>query len=141
MGINIESKSVILTNGTFLNGKIHIGEKSFGGGRMGDKASHGMTEQLVELGFEAHRMKTGTPVRVDGRTIDFSRLTEQEGDVEVRGFSYLKKPNLPMQRSCWIAYTSRDVHDILRTGFHLSPMFSGRIEGIYLVIARVLKIK
>lgn len=130
MGINIESKSVILTNGTFLNGKIHIGEKSFGGGRMGDKASHGMTEQLVELGFEAHRMKTGTPVRVDGRTIDFSRLTEQEGDVEVRGFSYLKKPNLPMQRSCWIAYTSRDVHDILRTGFHLSPMFSGRIEGI-----------
>lgn len=130
MGINIESKSVILTNGTFLNGKIHIGEKSFGGGRMGDRASHGMTEQLVELGFEAHRMKTGTPVRVDGRTIDFSRLTEQEGDVEVRGFSYLKKPNLPMQRSCWIAYTSRDVHDILRTGFHLSPMFSGRIEGI-----------
>ncbi|MBW7848031.1 MAG: tRNA uridine-5-carboxymethylaminomethyl(34) synthesis enzyme MnmG [Bacteroidales bacterium] len=130
MGMNIESKSVILTNGTFLNGKIHIGEKSFGGGRMGDKASYGITEQLVELGFIAHRMKTGTPVRVDGRTIDFSRLTEQKGDTEVRGFSYFEKPHLQQQRSCWIAYTSRNVHDILRTGFHLSPMFSGRIEGI-----------
>ncbi len=130
MGVTIESKSVILTNGTFLNGLIHIGEKSFGGGRMGDKASHGITEQLVELGFKASRMKTGTPVRVDGRTIDFSRLTEQPGDAEVQGFSYIEKPHLPKQRSCWIAYTSTKVHDILRTGFHLSPMFSGRIEGI-----------
>lgn len=130
MGMEIECKTVILTNGTFLNGLIHIGEKSFGGGRMGDKASKGITEQLVGMGFHASRMKTGTPVRVDGRTIDFSKLTEQPGDEEVSGFSFLEKPSLPKQRSCWMAYTSKRVHETLRTGFHLSPMFSGRIEGI-----------
>lgn len=130
MGMEIECKTVILTNGTFLNGLIHIGEKSFGGGRMGDKASKGITEQLVGMGFHASRMKTGTPVRIDGRTIDFSKLTEQPGDEEVSGFSFLEKPSLPKQRSCWMAYTSKRVHETLRTGFHLSPMFSGRIEGI-----------
>lgn len=130
MGMEIECKTVILTNGTFLNGLIHIGEKSFGGGRMGDKASKGITEQLVGMGFHASRMKTGTPVRVDGRTIDFSKLTEQPGDEEVSGFSFLEKPSLPKQRSCWMAYTSKRVHETLRTGFHLSPMFSGRIKGI-----------
>lgn len=130
MGIEILAKSVILTNGTFLNGKIHIGEKSFGGGRMGDKSSTGITEQLIELGFRSSRMKTGTPVRIDGRTIDFSRLMEQKGDDEVGGFSYMEAIHLPQQRSCWMAYTSKKVHDTLRTGFHLSPMFAGRIEGI-----------
>lgn len=130
MGMEIHSKSVILTNGTFLNGKIHIGEKSFGGGRMGDKASFGITEQLVGLGFRSSRMKTGTPVRIDGRTIDFSKLTEQKGDDEVGSFSYLQPVKLAKQRSCWMAYTSRKVHETLRTGFHLSPMFAGRIEGI-----------
>lgn len=130
MGMRIETKSVVLTNGTFLNGLIHIGEKTFGGGRMGDKASKGITEQLVELGFQAKRMKTGTPVRIDGRTIDFSRLTEQKGDEEVHGFSFLERPILKNQRSCWIAYTSKKVHQTLKTGFHLSPMFTGRIEGI-----------
>lgn len=130
MGQQIEAHSVILTNGTFLNGIIHIGEKSFGGGRMGDKASKGITEQLVDLGFEGSRMKTGTPVRIDGRTIDFSRLTEQKGDQEVRGFSFAETPSLKEQRSCWMAYTSSRVHQTLKLGFHLSPMFSGRIEGI-----------
>ena len=130
MGQDIPAKSVVLTNGTFLNGIIHIGEKSFGGGRMGEKASSGITEQLVTLGFRASRMKTGTPVRIDGRSIDFSRLVEQKGDEEVRGFSFLKNPELPKQMSCWIAHTSKKVHDTLRLGFHLSPMFTGRIEGI-----------
>ena len=130
MGQTVYCKAVVLTNGTFLNGIIHIGEKSFGGGRMGDRPSAGITEQLVELGFEASRMKTGTPVRVDGRTIDFSRLTEQPGDEEIRGFSYLEKPRLQKQRSCYMAYTSRKVHDTLRTGFQFSPMFNGRIEGV-----------
>lgn len=130
MGLEINSKSVILTNGTFLNGIIHIGEKSFGGGRMGDRASTGITEQLVELGFRSDRMKTGTPVRIDGRSINFEKLIEQRGDDEPGGFSYLEQPKLKQQRSCWIAYTSLKVHETLRTGFHLSPMFSGRIEGI-----------
>lgn len=130
MGNEIAAKTVILTNGTFLNGIIHIGEKSFGGGRMGDKASTGITEQLITLGFRANRMKTGTPVRIDGRTIDFSRLIEQKGDEDVRGFSYLEAPQLQKQRSCWMAYTSPKVHDTLRLGFHQSPMFTGRIEGI-----------
>jgi tRNA uridine 5-carboxymethylaminomethyl modification enzyme len=129
MGLTISCKSVVLTNGTFLNGKIHIGEKSFGGGRMGDKASTGITEQLVSLGFRSERMKTGTPVRVDGRTIDFSKMIEQPGDDDVRGFSFYEKPNLLKQRSCWLTYTSKQVHDTLKTGFHLSPMFAGRIEG------------
>ncbi len=130
MGISIYSKSVVLTNGTFLNGLIHIGEKSFGGGRMGDKASYGITEQLVDLGFQSNRMKTGTPVRVDGRTIDFSRMTEQAGDEDVTGFSFLEEPDLPKQRSCWMTYTSKKVHETLKLGFHLSPMFAGRIEGV-----------
>lgn len=130
MGHIIEARNVILTNGTFLNGKIHIGEKSFGGGRMGDRASQGLTEQLVELGFRADRMKTGTPVRVDGRTIDFTKLSEQKGDEVVTGFSYLEEVDLARQRSCYMAYTSKKVHDTLRTGFEFSPMFNGRIEGI-----------
>lgn len=130
MGMEIFADAVVLTNGTFLNGLIHIGEKSFGGGRMGDKASKGLTEQLVELGFESKRMKTGTPVRIDGRTIDFSKLVEQKGDEEVGSFSYMDTPHLPVQRSCWMGYTSKRVHNTLRKGFHLSPMFAGRIEGI-----------
>jgi tRNA uridine 5-carboxymethylaminomethyl modification enzyme len=130
MGLQIEANAVILTNGTFLNGLIHIGEKSFGGGRMGDKASTGITEQLVELGFQASRMKTGTPVRVDGRTINFSLMEEQAGDENPGCFSYLETNRLTEQRSCWITYTSTKVHETLREGFHLSPMFAGRIEGI-----------
>jgi len=130
MGHTIETKAVVLTNGTFLNGKIHIGEKSFGGGRMGDNASKGITEQLVELGFASSRMKTGTPVRVDGRTIDFSRLVEQPGDDDIRGFSYLEEPVIKKQRPCFMAYTSLKVHNTLRTGFKFSPMFNGRIDGI-----------
>lgn len=130
MGGDVYSKTVILTNGTFLNGKIYIGEKTFSGGRIGEAASHGITEQLVELGFQADRMKTGTPVRIDGRTIDFNKLTEQKGDEVVSGFSYLNIPKSNKQRSCYLAYTSVKVHDILRTGFDKSPMFTGRIQGI-----------
>jgi len=129
MGQKIYSRSVILTNGTFLNGKIHIGTKQFGGGRMGDKSSTGLTEQLTSLGFHSSRMKTGTPVRVDGRTIDFSKMEEQKGDENPGNFSFLKKHSLNKQRSCWITYTSPKVHDILKLGFDESPMFSGRIEG------------
>ena len=130
MGGDIYSKTVILTNGTFLNGKIFIGEKSFTGGRISESASYGITEQLVSLGFEADRMKTGTPMRIDGRSIDFSRLSEQKGDDDVTGFSYLEIEKTKEQRSCHIAYTSKEVHDILRTGFEKSPLFTGRIKGI-----------
>ncbi|MBR0322871.1 MAG: tRNA uridine-5-carboxymethylaminomethyl(34) synthesis enzyme MnmG [Bacteroidales bacterium] len=130
MGGNIYSKTVILTNGTFLNGRIFIGEKSFTGGRISESASTGITEQLVSLGFEADRMKTGTPMRIDGRSIDFSRLSEQKGDEDVTGFSYLEVEKPKEQRSCHIAYTSKEVHDILRTGFEKSPLFTGRIKGI-----------
>lgn len=130
MGGDIESKAVILTNGTFLNGLIHIGEQHFSGGRMGEVASHGITEQLKEMGFEAKRLKTGTPVRVDGRTIDFSRLIEQKGDDEVTGFSYYEPFRINKQRSCWIAHTSLKVHETLRRGFKYSPMFNGRIQGV-----------
>jgi tRNA uridine 5-carboxymethylaminomethyl modification enzyme len=130
MGHEIHAKSVILTNGTFLNGTIHIGAKQFGGGRIGEKASVGITEELVKLGFAADRMKTGTPVRVDGRTIDFSKLEEQPGDENPGKFSFTDTPLLKKQRSCWLAYTSPVVHDVLRTGFHESPMFNGRIEGV-----------
>ncbi len=130
MGHTIYSKAVILTNGTFLNGKIHIGKKQFGGGRIGDPASNGITEELLELGFETDRMKTGTPVRVDGRTIDFSKMEEQTGDENPGHFSYLKKDKLTKQRSCWITYTSTKVHEVLKLGFDDSPMFAGRIEGI-----------
>ncbi|MDR0437736.1 MAG: tRNA uridine-5-carboxymethylaminomethyl(34) synthesis enzyme MnmG [Bacteroidales bacterium] len=124
------SKAVILTNGTFLNGIIHIGEKNFSGGRMGEKASFGITERLQSLGFETSRLKTGTPVRVDGRTIDFSKLEEQPGDENPEKFSFLKTPKLTHQRSCYLGYTSEAVHDILRTGFEKSPMFQGRIQGV-----------
>lgn len=130
MGGDIESRAVILTNGTFLNGLIHIGEQHFSGGRMGEVASHGITEQLKEMGFEAKRLKTGTPVRVDGRTIDFSRLIEQKGDDEVTGFSYNEPFRITKQRSCWIAHTSLQVHETLRKGFKYSPMFNGRIQGV-----------
>ena len=130
MGGDIYSKTVILTNGTFLNGKIFIGEKSFSGGRISESASYGITEQLVSLGFEADRMKTGTPMRIDGRSIDFSKLSEQKGDDDVTGFSYLEIEKPKQQRSCHIAYTSLEVHDILRKGFEKSPLFTGRIKGI-----------
>ena len=130
MGGTIESKAVILTNGTFLNGLIHIGEQHFPGGRMGEVASHGISEQLKDLGFEVKRLKTGTPVRIDGRTIDFSKLTEQKGDEEVVGFSYTETFRIQKQRSCWIAHTSLKVHETLRKGFKYSPMFNGRIKGV-----------
>lgn len=126
----IEASAVILTNGTFLNGKIYIGTKSFGGGRIGERASLGLTENLIGLGFKSDRMKTGTPVRVDGRTIDFSQLLEQKGDRNPGKFSYSNTPYLKKQRSCYLAYTSQEVHDILKTGFQDSPMFTGRIMGV-----------
>ena len=131
MGHKIVSGSVILTNGTFLNGIIHIGQKKIGGGRIGENASRGITENLNALGFESSRMKTGTPVRVDGRTIDFSKLQEQPGDSNPGKFSFLHSGKLKKkQRSCYLAFTNTTVHDILRTGFEDSPMFAGRIEGI-----------
>ena len=130
MGGNVEAKAVILTNGTFLNGLIHIGEMHFPGGRMGESASYGISEQLHERGFEVKRLKTGTPVRIDGRTIDFSKLVEQPSDEDVTGFSYLPHEPIPHQRSCYIARTSLKVHEILRKGFQYSPMFAGRIQGV-----------
>lgn len=129
LGIEIKSKTVILTNGTFLNGLIHIGEKSYGGGRMGEKAAHGITEQLVDLGFESGRMKTGTPPRVDGRSLDYSKMIEQPGDPKPKKFSYTDTPKLNKQRSCHMTYTNAEVHDVLRSGFEKSPMFSGRIKS------------
>lgn len=129
-GQNYYCKSVVLTNGTFLNGKIHIGRVNFSGGRIGESNSKGITEQLVELGFESSRMKTGTPVRVDGRTIDFSKLEEQLGDAEPQKFSYTNTNSLKKQRSCYLAYTSEKVHNILRTGFKDSPLFQGIIKGV-----------
>ena len=129
MNQKIYANSIILTNGTFLNGKIHIGHNNFSGGRIGDPSSTGITEQLVSLGFESLRLKTGTPVRVDGRTIDFSKMEEQKGDEEPETFSFLKTKSLKKQRSCWITYTSPVVHDTLKLGFLDSPMFAGRIEG------------
>jgi tRNA uridine 5-carboxymethylaminomethyl modification enzyme len=132
LGHHIESTAVVLTNGTFLNGLIHIGEKQFGGGRMAEKSATGITEQLVTLGFETDRLKTGTPPRIDGRSLDYSKMEEQAGDDTIVGFSYLDIPKIQPseQRSCWITYTSQKVHDILKTGFDRSPMFAGRIEGI-----------
>lgn len=131
IGIEIRSKTVVLTNGTFLNGIIHIGEKQFGGGRTGEGAAKGITEQLVSLGLEAGRMKTGTPPRVDGRSLDYSKMEEQLGDENPEKFSYLDstKP-LKKQRSCWITYTNKAVHETLETGFDRSPMFNGRIQGL-----------
>jgi tRNA uridine 5-carboxymethylaminomethyl modification enzyme len=131
LGHKILAKSVVLTNGTFLNGVIHIGEKNFGGGRVSEKAATGITEQLVSLGFESNRLKTGTPPRVDGRSLDYSKMEEQKGDDEIVGFSYLEKTALKPenQKSCWITYTNTEVHDVLKTGFESSPMFQGRIQG------------
>ncbi|MDO6759658.1 tRNA uridine-5-carboxymethylaminomethyl(34) synthesis enzyme MnmG [Tamlana sp. 2_MG-2023] len=131
LGISIKAKSVVLTNGTFLNGLIHIGDKNFGGGRAGERAATGITEQLVSLGFESGRMKTGTPPRVDGRSLDYSKMTEQPGDANPEKFSYLDitKP-LEKQRSCHMTYTSLEVHDLLREGFDRSPMFNGRIKSL-----------
>jgi len=131
LGLKIKSKTVVLTNGTFLNGLIHIGDKNFGGGRAGERAATGITEQLIELGFESGRMKTGTPPRVDGRSLDFSKMIEQPGDVVPEKFSYLDvtKP-LTQQRSCHMTYTSEVVHDLLREGFNRSPMFNGRIKSL-----------
>ncbi len=131
LGIEIFAKSVILTSGTFMNGIIHIGKKNFGGGRIGESASFGITEKLVHLGFEAGRMKTGTPPRLDGRSLDYSKMEEQAGDIKPGKFSYLSeiKP-VVKQRSCWVTYTNQKVHDILKTGFDDSPMYAGRIKGV-----------
>ncbi len=129
MGLNIMATTVILTNGTFLNGKIHVGQKQFAAGRIGDPPSLGITENLLHLGFESDRLKTGTPVRVDGRTINFDRMEEQLGDEDPGLFSYMSTEKLTKQRSCWITYTSPVVHETLKLGFNDSPMFSGRIEG------------
>ncbi len=131
LGIEIKAKSVVLTNGTFLNGLIHIGEKQFGGGRAGESAAYGITEDLVKAGFESGRMKTGTPPRVDGRSLDYSKMNEEKGDAKPDKFSYsdITKP-LVHQKSCYMTYTSLDVHDILREGFDRSPMFNGRIKSI-----------
>ncbi|MCB0381721.1 MAG: FAD-dependent oxidoreductase, partial [Flavobacteriales bacterium] len=130
IGVEFRAKAVILTNGTFLNGLIHIGEKQFGGGRAGDRPSVGLTEQLVALGFESGRMKTGTPPRVDGRSLDYTKMEEQPGDEKPAKFSFSDTKALTKQRSCHITYTNDDVHDILRTGFEKSPMFQGRIQGL-----------
>ena len=130
MGIEIMAKSVVLTNGTFLNGLIHIGEKQFSGGRTGEKAATGITEQLIQLGFEAGRMKTGTPARLDGRSLNYAVMEEQFGDENPSKFSYLDTPKVEKQRSCYITYTNPEVHEILKTGFEKSPMFTGRIQGL-----------
>ncbi|MEQ8478950.1 tRNA uridine-5-carboxymethylaminomethyl(34) synthesis enzyme MnmG [Fulvivirga sp.] len=130
LGLEIKAKSVVLTNGTFLNGIIHIGEKQFGGGRTGERAAKGITEQLTKLGFEAGRMKTGTPPRVDSRSLDYTKMEEQKGDEKPGKFSYTDTKPLSEQRSCYITYTNNEVHETLQTGFDKSPMFNGRIQGI-----------
>ena len=131
LGVAIKSKTVILTTGTFLNGLIHIGDKNFGGGRAGERAAIGITEDLVKLGFESGRMKTGTPPRVDGRSLDYSKMIEQPGDEKPEKFSYSKETEpLSKQRSCYMTYTSQEVHDLLREGFDRSPMYNGRIKSI-----------
>lgn len=130
MGIVFNCKAIVLTNGTFLNGLIHIGERQFGGGRAGEKAATGITDQLLEFGFEVGRMKTGTPPRIDGRSLDYSKMEEQFGDENPSKFSYMPTQKLTTQRSCYITYTNEQVHEILRTGFEQSPMFTGRIQGL-----------
>jgi tRNA uridine 5-carboxymethylaminomethyl modification enzyme len=130
MGAKIKAKAVVLTNGTFLNGIIHIGEKQIGGGRAGEKAAKGITEQLVQLGFESGRMKTGTPPRIDGRSLDYSKMDIQNGDDDVVGFSYKNIEKPKEQRCCWITYTNSNVHELLKEGFDKSPMFQGRIQGL-----------
>jgi tRNA uridine 5-carboxymethylaminomethyl modification enzyme len=130
LGMQYFAPTVVLTNGTFLNGLIHIGEKQFGGGRMAEPMAGGITEQLIQLGFEAGRMKTGTPPRVDGRSLDYSKMEEQKGDENPSSFSYLSKSPIQEQRSCWITHTNEKVHEVLRKGFDRSPMFAGRIKGL-----------
>lgn len=131
LGLEIKCKSIVLTNGTFLNGIIHIGEKKMGGGRTGESASKGITEDLINLGFESGRMKTGTPPRVDGRSLDYSLMEVQEGDTNPEKFSYSSKTSpVQKQRNCWITYTNKEVHETLETGFDRSPMFNGRIQGL-----------
>lgn len=130
LGHRIEASSVVVTSGTFLNGVIHIGEKRFGGGRVAEKASTGITEQLVSLGFESSRLKTGTPPRIDGRSLDYSKMDEQKGDEEILGFSFTNTNKPIKQKSCWITYTNELVHNELRKGFDRSPMYAGRIEGV-----------
>jgi len=130
LGMEIRSRAVVLTNGTFLNGIMHIGEKHFGGGRAGERSATGITEQLQDLGFSSDRMKTGTPPRIDGRSLDYARMEEQLGDPEPERFSFTDTPRLTRQMSCHIAHTHADVHDLLREGFDRSPMFSGRIQGL-----------
>jgi len=132
LGHHIEAKSVVVTSGTFLNGVIHIGEKQLGGGRISEKAATGITEQLVELGFEADRLKTGTPPRIDGRSLDYSKMERQGGDETITGFSYLNVPKISPEQQipCWITYTNETVHEILKTGFDKSPMYQGRIQGV-----------
>ena len=130
MGVKINASSVILCNGTFLNGLIHLGDKNYKGGRSGEPAAEGTTKQLIDLGFTHGRMKTGTPPRLDGRTIDYSKTEEQKGDEKVVGFSYKEKTNIGESKSCFITYTSKEVHEILKEGFEKSPMFTGRIQGL-----------
>jgi tRNA uridine 5-carboxymethylaminomethyl modification enzyme len=130
LGHEIKAKSVILTNGTFLNGIVHIGEKNFGGGRIAEKSATGITEQLISLGFKSDRLKTGTPPRIDGRSLDYSKMEEQFGDKDIVGFSFLNTKKPTQQKSCWITYTNQKVHDVLKTGFDRSPMFAGRIDGV-----------
>lgn len=130
LGVEFRAKAVVLTNGTFLNGQMFIGQKTFGGGRSAERSATGLTEQLAELGFEAGRMKTGTPPRVDGRSLNYDRMEEQLGDENPGKFSYSNTTALTNQRSCWITYTNQDVHDELKTGFEQSPMFTGRIKGL-----------
>jgi tRNA uridine 5-carboxymethylaminomethyl modification enzyme len=129
LGMDIYGKAVVLTNGTFLNGVIHIGEKQFGGGRMGESKATGITEQLIQLGFESDRLKTGTPPRLDGRSLDYTKMEIQDGDDDIVGFSFMKTEKPKQQRCCWVTYTNTEVHDLLKTGFDQSPMFQGRIEG------------
>ena len=131
MGIEFKAKSVVLTNGTFLNGLIHVGKVQIGGGRIGEPASFGMSEQLRDFGFKTDRMKTGTPVRIDARSVDFSLLEEQKGEDDFHKFSYLPEVNRKLeQRSCWITYTSEEVHDALREGLNDSPLYNGQIQSI-----------
>lgn len=130
LGVSFKARAVVLTNGTFLNGRMFIGEKTFGGGRTGERSATGLTEQLITLGFESGRMKTGTPPRVDGRSLNYDRMEEQLGDENPSKFSYTNTPTLTKQRSCWITYTNQAVHDELKTGFEKSPMFTGRIKGL-----------
>src|ERR1051326_3797525 len=130
MGNEISCKAIVLTNGTFLNGIIHIGEKQFGGGRAAEKAATGITEQLINFGFESGRMKTGTPPRIDGRSLNYSKMEEQLGDEHPQGFSFLEVPKLGKQRRCYITYTNQEVHDVLKARFEKSSMFSGRIKAL-----------